>query len=1844
MSFVPPPSEENGNNWVLPRQKAKPQNQPASEALSQMGAEFASFSSLPARDWKAVEVPAETGELLATIGQGEAERIAKALKAGTFAPSGSLLLHAGRDPVATRALWELCKWADPVQASHLFVLVMGHTFGNKAANLMLLDIALSEMAGPRARVPEMFAVSHRDVALFLDHHIPDWTSLDPTQRAEKIQKVFDRFPNEAIDGLGLSVLVDGWKRKGWTAMVRSTGREDSAETANAGGNTSVANVACQKTAMASAMGKVIASYFSSHSLSQQRMLVGEVDQEPFVPVLIQRMIGEPAHAQPDQIPISGVLFSQEVQGPTPEVVMVQASFGHGEGVVTGEIPCDSYYLLNGEHYSAIRGKPYRVAPAGHKGTELQENPSILWDRPSLSPELLRQLEAVGRHLQRVYGGPIDAEFVIEQGQLYVVQARPIVSRPPETATFVDLSSATSVGFQRLRMTECTVSAGQKVVAIEDPSQLVVAQTLAGALAKALQRRDQGLITKAVVVQESAGVLSHWATSFREMGIPVLVGPDPKAHLQPGSVLIIDPQRTSLWIGVGDATGVIRKGTIRHPVPAVLSEMEPSDDPACNIGGALGAQRDSFIDLGTSWDLESLLDAIGDTTQPERLKEAYAVLSSRLQRHAGRLKEGGASQQVLDGYLALCRRIEYLGWRALVYLQGADRNIGRVVPLMASWVAALLTQKGSETLGGSIAQILHAEKVPPVIADEGMRIGIQKIWAKAGMADRLDEISQAIMALKSVVIDPDLQEQWQEITCELLRRGPKYANGVLECVQDLQKLHLLVPMLSGPITKAVRLRPVREAVQALLEQVAEALPHLHRLVQSTRDLRLRIMAAKQSLPSWTELEGFEERWRGFESRILQPASDLLPILSSINELERIQASHLLAEITDLTDSVIKTVKGNDALPVELRYERVRLMVEQLQLLSVAATQQVMRLPRDQTLSVDGRFWESNRNRIASPLGYLEVWSNAYKGLCDEMNLTSDHRSFLDPSQFFNVASAVFTAATNPEREVGRSYGTLQLRSGLPATLPKGLLTLDDAFTLAHQNLLAACRLVDHWTQHCVQSLPFESQFLIMKQGSGHLSGVHCTADEVSVDLAVPLQNHAGHLRFTQPRDASDLKVELSLFGHNIGQRWRRLTDPFQAVYPGARAVVQGPSVAEGMEDDEAAMRAPHTVDLTIQLRTPSISNLEGLSAGISHALRCSFDPNLYMPRPDFDGSIDVHPHHEVLRAIERRLLLIGDPSASCSAETLKACYAHHEGTLSPQEHLELVSVALTRWIDNTVPPSLDRLWADPRWLSSVGKANPAALATDFASVLRRPLALEPLSSEELQTQLARLQSLIPPLQQAIQEGSLDYVKLVPLLQNDPTLALAAIRRDPRSIRFLKEECPELLTLSLEAIRLDRTALQYVHPRQDILDNPTILEAVKLELHETPNATQTIPTAFLQHPEIIKYALQNGYWWVLTNGGATQFDFAAQPPPLPTGWGSPTPIRAPPKAIPDELWQRPDVAEAVERSLPSLIQALADGKVLFQQLPTALLHLPAVQKIHRQMVLTALHADPSSICYADPSLAQDQEILSLIQPQIADWMTHLQRPGRHARSPFWDLPTFAQAVHPVVMSAIEHTDPLQLKELYQSLKTELQLDEEIAEAIAKQDRAALRYLTPPVQALQAVQLAAARLSYTALKLLPADVANSREFVEAAVPSLVKLIGDKPPAGDSMPGWMMAIPKNLLQHPMVISSLCQWSFSYAGSILRSRFRENLEQAYQLLVAGAAEAILENPDRWPEQWMSPGLDTQGHTLSSIQGDALTTPDYKEKLENTADMIVHAAYFAITKDPSIRIRLPGWVQERLSQ
>ena len=213
-------------------------------------------------------------------------------------------------------------------------------YGNKTANLVLLE-QINKKFSSNFLVPDFIGIKDEKIKSFLAKTYPDFVQdwqlfIEEFNSADKtlsessktiLASIQDKIENAFKDN---SIFVTGdieyplnFENK--SLMVRSTGHEDSDELNNAGGNLSLQSYG-DTASLNQAISQVVSSYFSFKSLSQRIYAGDDITQEPFMPVLMQELIGEAVNGFDQEIS-SGVAFVKNGK------VSVNAAFGHNELVV-----------------------------------------------------------------------------------------------------------------------------------------------------------------------------------------------------------------------------------------------------------------------------------------------------------------------------------------------------------------------------------------------------------------------------------------------------------------------------------------------------------------------------------------------------------------------------------------------------------------------------------------------------------------------------------------------------------------------------------------------------------------------------------------------------------------------------------------------------------------------------------------------------------------------------------------------------------------------------------------------------------------------------------------------------------------------------------------------------------------------------------------------------------------------------------------------------------------------------------------------------------------------------------------------------------------------------------------------------------------------------------------------------------------------------------------------------------------------------------------------------------------------------------------------------------------------
>ncbi len=142
--------------------------------------------------------------------------------------------------------------------------------------------------------------------------------------------------------------------------------------------------------------------------------------------------------------VSGVLFTADPAGALSEVVVV-AGFGLGEGIVADLVETDTYRYdrVTKVVTTEIAYKQFRIEfdDGSGTGTRRVAVPAADAAKPALDPDVLERLITFGLRAESSFGDYQDVEWAVDHdGQVFVLQSRPITTIPPGSLTIFDNSN------------------------------------------------------------------------------------------------------------------------------------------------------------------------------------------------------------------------------------------------------------------------------------------------------------------------------------------------------------------------------------------------------------------------------------------------------------------------------------------------------------------------------------------------------------------------------------------------------------------------------------------------------------------------------------------------------------------------------------------------------------------------------------------------------------------------------------------------------------------------------------------------------------------------------------------------------------------------------------------------------------------------------------------------------------------------------------------------------------------------------------------------------------------------------------------------------------------------------------------------------------------------------------------------------------------------------------------------------------------------------------------------------------------------------------------------------------
>jgi phosphohistidine swiveling domain-containing protein len=208
---------------------------------------------------------------------------------------------------------------------------------------------------------------------------------------------------------------------GTPVAVRSSATtEDLPELSFAGQQDTFLNV-CDEAELLRAVSDCWSSLWTARAIGY-RLRNRIAQQGAGVAVVIQAMVTSQ---------VSGVLFSANpLSGRRSEAVM-DATFGLGEALVSGQVDPD-HFVLDTRHGAIIQKTlgAKQVATHAKAGGGTQTVREDASGQQTLREDQILELAALGKQIESAFESPQDIEWALADGKLYVLQSRPITSLFP----------------------------------------------------------------------------------------------------------------------------------------------------------------------------------------------------------------------------------------------------------------------------------------------------------------------------------------------------------------------------------------------------------------------------------------------------------------------------------------------------------------------------------------------------------------------------------------------------------------------------------------------------------------------------------------------------------------------------------------------------------------------------------------------------------------------------------------------------------------------------------------------------------------------------------------------------------------------------------------------------------------------------------------------------------------------------------------------------------------------------------------------------------------------------------------------------------------------------------------------------------------------------------------------------------------------------------------------------------------------------------------------------------------------------------------------------------------------
>ncbi|WP_276272315.1 phosphoenolpyruvate synthase [Haloarcula litorea] len=263
---------------------------------------------------------------------------------------------------------------------------------------------------------------------------------------------------------------------------------------------------------------------------------------------------------------SGVMFTSHPSTGAPTAI-VEAAWGLGEAVVSGAVSPDNYVVdrESGDVEEVTVADKTVMCVRDEDGETVERSvPEEKREKRVLDEDEIDRLIEIGETVEAHYGTPQDVEWAIFEGEVYLLQSRPITTIDDESAAAAAAAdTGDSAGLadggemqdqpDEVRLSGIGSSPGtatgearlvRKLDNLDkvEEGDIIVTEMTTPDMVPAMQRA-------AGIVTDQGGMTSHAAIVSRELGVPAVVGTDDASErLRDGQTVTIDGDMGTVELG------------------------------------------------------------------------------------------------------------------------------------------------------------------------------------------------------------------------------------------------------------------------------------------------------------------------------------------------------------------------------------------------------------------------------------------------------------------------------------------------------------------------------------------------------------------------------------------------------------------------------------------------------------------------------------------------------------------------------------------------------------------------------------------------------------------------------------------------------------------------------------------------------------------------------------------------------------------------------------------------------------------------------------------------------------------------------------------------------------------------------------------------------------------------------------------------------------------------------------------------------------------------------------------------------------------------------------------------